>query len=430
LSAQPRSAAIAHCPRRVAKKASVKILLVTQFYAPEPNAKAPGLARGLMDRGHEVEVLTTYPSYPVGRTYEGYKQRPWTREIIDGIPVIRVASFPDHGHSAVLRFASYASFAATATGVGGFLVTRANVVWGYQPPPTTSYAALAVAKSHRTPFVLEIQDMWPDTLVATGVAKAPVLIGAIEKAMRFLYRQSAAISVISPGFKANLIAKGVAAAKIHVIPNWDLGMSKAPMPADPGIADAEGLSGRFNIIFAGVMGPAQALHHVIDAAAQLQDMPLIQFVFIGDGVDEPRLQSIAKQRGLENVRFLGRRPESDMPGLFAHASALLVHLKDDPLFRITIPSKTLSYLASGRPIISATAGDPAAVVEESGAGLTCNPSDPGALAEAVRRFSRLSSDEREAMALAARRSYLSRYSREVLIGRYEALFEQVGRAGK
>jgi glycosyltransferase involved in cell wall biosynthesis len=405
----------------------MKILLVSQFYAPEPNAKAPTLAHGLAARGHQVEVLTSFPSYPLGRTYDGYRQRPWSREEHDGVAVIRVPSFPDHSASTMGRVANYGSFFAAAAGIGAVLARRADVVWAYQPPPSTSYAGWVLACARRARFIFEIQDMWPDTLVATGVMRAPAVIGTIEKLMRFLYGRAAAISVISPGFKQMLIGKGVPAEKVSVIPNWSLGTPKDPVAPDGALAAREGLAGRFNILFAGVIGPAQDLDNVLEAAALLRDAPDIQFVVVGDGVDEPRLRAAAASRGLGNVRFLGRRPETEMPALFALADALLVHLKDHPLFRVTIPSKTLSYLASGRPIVSATAGDPAMVVEESGAGLTCPPGDPRKLADAVLRMARLSQTERDAMGRAGRHAYQTRYTPAVLLDRYEEMFERATR---
>jgi glycosyltransferase involved in cell wall biosynthesis len=212
-----------------------------------------------------------------------------------------------------------------------------------------------------------------------------------------------------------------------VIPNWSLGTLKDPVVADPALAAREGLAGRFNILFAGVIGPAQNLDNVLEAAALLRDTPHIQFVIVGDGVDEPRLRATVAERGLGNVRFLGRRPETEMPALFALADALLVHLKDEPLFRATIPSKTLSYLASGRPIVSATAGDPAAVIEENGAGFTCPPGDPRKLADVVLRMARLPQAERDAMGRAGRQAYQQRYTPEILLDRYEEMFERTTR---
>ena len=174
------------------------------------------------------------------------------------------------------------------------------------------------------------------------------------------------------------------AEKIHVIPNWADEDIYRPVERDAALGTAHGLTGRFNVMFAGVMGQAQALENVLIAAEELSDCEEVQWVFIGDGIDTERLKQSAQARGLSNVRFIGRQPAEKMPHFFAWADALLVHLKRDPLFEITIPSKTIAYLACGRPIITCTAGDPADVVRDAGAGLVCAPEDPTALAQAVR----------------------------------------------
>jgi glycosyltransferase involved in cell wall biosynthesis len=176
------------------------------------------------------------------------------------------------------------------------------------------------------------------------------------------------------------------------------------------------------------MGFAQGLDTVIAAAQQLSDLPEVQFILIGDGVDETRLQQMVIKKQVDNVRFLGRQPAERMPHFFALADALLVHLKRDPLFEITIPSKTLAYMACGRPILMAVAGDAADVVRDAGAGLTCPPQDAEALATAVRTLYTMPVAERERMGRAGREAFLNHYTRRVLVDQYEVLFEDIVRA--
>jgi glycosyltransferase involved in cell wall biosynthesis len=280
----------------------------------------------------------------------------------------------------------------------------------------------------RVPFVYEIQDMWPETLVATGMIRSRTALAMLNRLARFIYGRAAAITVISPGFKRNLIAKGVPADKIHVIPNWADEDVYRPVPPDQALADKYGFTGRFNVVFAGNMGFAQGLDTVIEAAQQLSDLPEVQFMFIGDGVDEARLQRMVVEQQVSNVRFLGRQPAERMPHFFALADLLLVHLKRDPLFEITIPSKTLAYMACGRPILMAVAGDAADVVHDASAGLTCTPQDPKALADAVRTLHTMPVAEREQMGQAGREAFLNYYTRRVLMDRYEVLFEDIVRA--
>lgn len=182
--------------------------------------------------------------------------------------------------------------------------------------------------------------------------------------------------------------------KIHVISNWVDTDFYRPLPPDGERAGEFGFAGRFNILFAGMMGPAQGLDNVLNAAAELTDLPAIQFVFLGDGTALNLLKEMASEKQLANVRFLGRHSQASMPGFYALADALLLNLSDDPLFRITIPHKTFAYMSCGKPILAAAAGDPAEVINSAEAGFTCSPGDPKALAQIVRRLYSMKNEER------------------------------------
>lgn len=409
----------------------MRILLLSQWYVPEPDIKVHLLGKDLVARGHQVTAITGFPNYPQGRIYLGYRQRLWQWEHRDGVRVLRLPLYPDHSRSAARRILNYISFAASASLMGPVLCGAADVMWVYHPPLTVGIPAWWISLLRHIPFVYEIQDMWPETVVASGMMSSEFVAKWLGGLAQFVYRRATAITVISPGFKCNLVAKGVPPEKIHVIPNWADEDIYRPVPPDPGLAVQHGLSGRFNIIYAGNMGTAQALSNVIEAADLLRDLPQIQFVFIGDGVEESMLRRRAHERGLQNVRFLGRQLAVEMPRFYALADVLLVHLKRDPLFEITIPSKILAYLACGRPILAAVAGDAADVVRNAGAGVVCYPEDPEALAAAVRKLYTMSPSEREAMGQAGRAAYLANYTRQVLLGWYEELLTEVAstRAG-
>jgi glycosyltransferase involved in cell wall biosynthesis len=300
-------------------------------------------------------------------------------------------------------------------------------MWVYHPPLTTGIPACWLSLLRRVRFIYEIQDMWPETLAATGMMRSRVALSLLGKLAKFVYSRAAGIVVISPGFKRNLISKGVPEEKIHVIPN---GVDEAvfrPVRSDREWARGHGITGSFVVVFAGNVGLAQGLDTVLEAAEMMLDVSDIQFVLIGDGVEEPRLRRRAEERGLRNVRFLGRRPTEEMPRFFALADVLLVHLRRDPLFEITIPSKTLAYLACGRPILMAAAGDAADVVREAGAGLVCPPQDPVALAHAVRTLYTMPKDEREHMGREGRRAFLAKYATRSLVDQYEVLLRDVAR---
>ncbi len=403
----------------------MRVLLVSLFYDPEPNFKAGPLGSSLAARGHEVTALTGFPSYPHGRIYPGYHQRLWQFEQRDGVRVLRVPLYPDHSRSAFRRALHYLSFAGSATLLGSVFCRDADVMWVYHPPLTAAIPAWWIGLLRQVPFVLEVQDIWPDTISVTGMVSNQRLLSWIGRLADFFYRRAAAITVISHGFKSHLVARGIPSAKIHVIPNWADEDVYRPVPPDPDLQGAYGMTGRFNVIYAGNIGPAQALQTVLDAAVLLHDLPAVQFVLIGDGMGREDLKKQALARRLENVRFLAHQPAVRMPHFYAQADALLVHLKRDPLYEITIPSKILAYMACGRPILCAVGGDAADVVVQAGAGVVCPPQDPAKLANAVRRLVAMPPQAREALGRAARRTFLERYTRRALVDRYEALFKGV-----
>ena len=362
----------------------MKILFLTQWFEPEPVFKGLVLAKALAARGHHVEVLTGFPNYPGGRLYPGYRVRLLQREHMDGMPVTRVALYPSHDSSAARRAANYLSFALAAATVGACAVGRQDVVYAYHPPATIALPAMVFDVLRGVPFVLDIQDLWPDTLAATGMVSSRPLLRGVGKFCDLAYRRAARISVLSPGFKRALVDRGVPPGKIDVIYNWGRETAVAGEPREAPILEEAGIAGHFTVVFAGTMGHAQALSSVLAAAAIVaRKAPRVRFVFVGGGVELHTLVARATELALPNVRFLAVRPAAEVAPLLEAADLLLVHLRDDPLFAITIPSKTQAYMAAGRPILMAVKGDAAALVNDAGAGLCVPPEDPDALAAAV-----------------------------------------------
>lgn len=403
----------------------MRLLTLSQWYDPEPNFKGLALATALQAKEHTVTAVTGFPNYPSGKIYPGYRLRWRQWETMNGVRVLRVPLYPDHSYSGVKRILNYFSFALSASTLGAALCGPADVMWVYHPPLTVGIPAWWIGLLRRIPFVYEVQDLWPETLAATGMFRSAAAASWMNRLAQFVYRRAAAITVISPGFKRNLIAKGVPAEKIHVISNWADEELYRPVARDESLAFESGLANRFNIMFAGNIGAAQALETVLEAAELLRDLPRAQFVLIGDGVSVKALRQATQERGLSNVRWIDRQPAERMSHWFALADVMLVHLKRDPLFEITIPSKTMAYLACGRPILCAVAGDTADLVRSAGAGITCAPQDPPELAHAVRDLYAMSCEQREAMGEAGRRAFLENYTQAVLVNRYEALFKDV-----
>lgn len=410
----------------------MRLLILSQFYAPETAWwRGQALATALAARGHTVTVLTGFPNYPAGEIYAGYRQRLWQRERSDGVEIIRVPLYPDHSRSAVKRALNYLSFALSAMILGPWLCGPADAMYVYCPPVTCGIAAAWIGALRGIPFVYDIQDMWPETVEATGMVSPGAITRMLGLGARWVYQRAAAITVISKGLKANLESKGVAPDRVHTIPNWpDQGLYR-PVARDESIAREFGLAGRRNVIFAGNLGPAQDLGTAIAAAARLTDVPDFQLVVIGDGIALADLHRDAERRALTNVRFIARQPAERMSSIFAWADALLVMLKDEPLFSITLPSKMLAYFACGRPIIAALSGDGADIVRETGAGIVCPPGDADALAGAMRRIISMSDEETGRMAASGLRAGREEYSPARQVDRFEALLASVAarRAG-
>jgi colanic acid biosynthesis glycosyl transferase WcaI len=401
----------------------MKILVLTQWFDPEPTFKGLVFARELVARGHVVEVLTGFPNYPGGQVYPGYKIRPWTRQHIEGISVIRVALYPSHDNSGIHRALNYVSFASSAALLGSALVNRPDVVYVYHPPITVGFAAAAIGFFHRVPFVYDIQDLWPDTVVASGMLSSAAAIDVLGKLCSFVYHRARRITVLSDGLKDQLISRGISGDKIEVIHNW---CDENALRHDAGPVTRLGREDRFCILFAGTMGLAQGLDSVLRAAQVCAaTVPFAEFVFVGGGVDRSRLEAMAKAMQLPNVRFLPRQPMQAMGGILAGADALLVHLKDDPLFRITIPSKTQAYLAAGKPVLMGVRGDAAELLMRSGAGIVCEPGDPASIAAGVRELANAGPDRLAAMGRAGRAFYDRELSVRIGVDKFERLFQTV-----
>lgn len=403
----------------------MRVLLLTPLFQPEPNhLKGLAFARELVRRGHDVEVLTGFPHYPAGKVYPGYRIRPWMREILDGVPVTRVMMYPSHDRSAVRRTAGYLSLAGTAALLGPPLVARPDVVHVYQGPATLAWPAMVFRMMFGTPYVLDVQDMWPESVTVTGMLPLPgvsAVLGAWSKAT---YRLARKIIVLSNGYKKCLEARGVPEKKIEVVYNW-CDERSLPGETDGEGSDPFGLAGRFNVVYSGNFGALQALGGVLDAAFLIEEKrPDIRFVFVGDGVEESALKKKAAGRGQKNVLFIPRQAPESLGRITARADVLLVHLKDDPLARMGIPQKTQASLAAGKPVLLAIRGSAAELAARAGGAWTCRPEDPAALAEAVLGLASLSWNERETMGRRNAEFYRKELAFSIGVGRMTAVFEE------
>ena len=401
-----------------------RVLLLTQWFDPEPTFKGLVFARELVRQGFEVEVVTGFPNYPGGKVYPGYRIKTLQRELIDGVHVTRLPLYPNHDQSAIKRVLNYASFATSALVYGLFMAKRADVIYAYHPPLTVGIAAGLIRLLCRIPVVYDIQDMWPDTLRATGMLNNPKALKAVAAVCEWVYRRVDHIAVLSPGFKRLLMQRGVPEAKIDVVYNWaDEAALAAPTGQLPTtFPGAE----RFRIVFAGNMGKAQSLETVLDAAQLLQaSNSRVCFVMLGGGVELGRLKELAAQRKLDNVLFLPAVPMAEVGAYLHAADALLVHLRKDPLFEITIPSKTQAYMTVGKPLLMAVDGDAADLVRDSGGGMVAESENAEELARTAETLAAATPQALDLMGQQAQRFYQERLALAVGVGRFGAIFRQV-----
>ncbi len=404
----------------------MRVLILTQWFDPEPAFKGMIFARELVRLGFDVEVVTGFPNYPGGKIYPGYKIKWIQRERIDGVDITRLPLYPNHDQSALKRALNYASFAVSALFYGLFMAKRADVIYAYHPPLTVGVAAGLIRWVRHIPLVYDIQDMWPDTLRATGMLSNPRALALVGRVCDWVYKRVDHLVVLSPGFKRLLVQRGVPAKKIDVIYNWaDESALKSSLSAVPAAFPG---ADRFTVVFAGNMGKAQALDAVLDAAAILQARGSpASLVMLGGGVEVSRLKTRALEMKLGNVVFLAPVAISEVGTVLAAADVLLVHLRKDPLFEITIPSKTQAYMAVGRPLLMAVNGDAADLVRQANCGLTAESENTQALADAVDALAAMPADELKTMGESASRFYRENLGLQVGAAKFASLFDRLSR---
>ncbi|MBM0233463.1 glycosyltransferase family 4 protein [Micromonospora sp. STR1_7] len=410
----------------------MRIGLISQWYPPESTFVPGQLATELARRGHEVRVLTTFPSLPLGRTYPGWRQR-WNHRAADrGVTVRRVPAYPSHDRSGLRRAASYLSFAATSTLAAPRHLRGADALYVYHPPPT-SYAAAGLLRLLRgVPTVLHVQDLWPESVTASGMAPSGLagraLDGVLAATMRRIYRSCAGIAVIAPAMAEQVIERGVDPGAVRTVFNWTDEALFRPLEATEAGRTAIGHRGRTTVMFAGNLGLLQGVDVAIRAAAAVPDA--VDLVFVGTGVGAEQARQLAAELGAANVRFLGQRPAAEMAELYAAADYQLVMLRDLPWLRGTVPSKLQAALACGVPVLMSADGDAAGLVTAGGAGLVCPPDDWRALADQFVAAARVPTDERLAMGRQGRQLYLDRMSLRVGVDQIEDLLAKATAHGR
>ena len=402
----------------------IKILLLTQWFEPEPTFKGLTFAKELKRQGFEVEVVTGFPNYPGGKVYSGYRIKCFQREVLDGIVVNRVPLYPSHDRSAVRRILNYISFALSSLIYIAFFTRRVNIIYAYHPPLTLGFVASICKLIRRTKMVLDVQDLWPDTLRATGMIENRYVLLIIGKFAQLTYRLSDRIVVLSEGFKDRLVNRGVPQEKVEIIKNWaDENKLNLATGVKSFAADDDKY---FNILFAGNIGRAQALGSVIEAADLLaKKNSSVRFILLGRGLEVENLKRVVKSRELNNVIFLHAVEMNQVGGFLRAADALLVHLRDDELFKITIPSKIQAYMAIGKPLLVAVKGDAANLVEEARCGLIAEPENPISLVKSALKLELMAEDVLQVMGENGKEYYSRELSVNVGVSKFTKIFNDL-----
>lgn len=412
----------------------MRIGILSQWYDPETGGPAlPGvLARGLRDRGHEVQVVTGFPNYPQGRLYDGYQMHRRLDEVVDGISIRRVALYPAHGGSPVKRMANFASFAASASVSGIGVLKDVDAIWVYNSPATVSAPAELSKLLHGRPHVLHVMDLWPDSILAAGFARPGRGFSVVRRGLdawcAATYRWASSVAYITYGVGALLRDRGVPESHLHYVPVWADEAVFQPSN-DTSIRAELGLDDSFVVLYAGALGKIQAIDSLIDACSRVRDLPAFHCLIAGSGAEGPSLQRRAADLKLDNVTFLGQVSKSEMTRVMAAGDLHLISLRSDPLSSITLPSKVQATLASARPAIVAIDGDAKRVAVESGAGLPVEPGSVDALERAIRSAYASGRSEMSRLGQLGRDYYECEFAAHIGVERVERLLAAGAGAG-
>jgi colanic acid biosynthesis glycosyl transferase WcaI len=420
----------------------MRVLFLAQHYAPEQVSGAvlaTELAEGLAQRGHDVVLVTCAPSYPQGRVFAGYRNRMFQVEDLDGVRVVRTWSYISprqaNWRSFWRRILSYGTFSASAL-YGGLLAMRRrraesplagrpDLVFSYSPPLPLGITAWLLSRFWRVPWVLRVEDLYPEAAVAVGALCNRVAIRLFFALERFLYHEATHVSLISEGFRQNLQGKGIPAGKLSVIPVWADPEVIRPEAKENGFRRQYDLQGTFLIMYAGTLGLTSALEDVVQAAYHLKDYSDVRFMMIGEGVKKETLVNMARQQGLENMTFLPFQPRETLSEVMAAADVSLVTLNraSSPF---SLPNKVFSIMASGRPILAVTPpeSEVAQLIQAGECGVIVPPGEPDSLAGTILDL-RSNPGRLERLGENGRALLESHFSRQQCVDRYEEMLQQV-----
>ena len=367
----------------------MRILYVSQYFPPEVNAPAQRVmdfAKAWREAGHDVTVLTAFPNHPAGVIYDGYRLRLLQRETVDGIKVVRTYVYPAPNKGAFLRCINYASFMVSAATVGAIAAGKADIVIATSPQLLVGAAGYVISRLNRSPFVLEVRDVWPEALAAVHARLSGAPYALLAGMAKFLYKRAAKIVTVTHGAQETIKKHGVKEDKLELIPSGICSDMTRPVPPPGDIRRSFGDGDQIIVSYVGTHGMAQKLSTVLEAAQLLSREPRIRFLLVGDGADKEELLQQKETLGLRNVHFFDQVPTNDALRYIAASDICVVPLRKAELFRQTIPSKMYEIMACGRPMVLAVDGEARELMQNASAGLFVDPENPAALAAAILRL--------------------------------------------
>ena len=366
------------------------ILFLTDNFPPEVNAPASRTfehCREWVKHGQRVTVITGVPNFPKGKVFDGYKNKFWQVEEMDGIRVIRVWTYITANEGFQRRVLDYISYMVSAV-IAAFFVGKVDIVIGTSPQFFTAVAAWIVSVYKRRPFIFELRDLWPESIRVVGAMKDSWALRMLERLELFLYRRAFRVISVTHAFKKNLVSRGIKANKIHVVTNGVDISRFIPQVRDRALVKEMGFEGRFIAGYIGTHGLAHALETLLEAAhkAQSQGDDSIGFVFLGDGARKAELKAKAQELDLHNVRFVDSVAKDEVPRYWALLDVAIIHLRRTPLFETVIPSKLFECMGMGIPVLHGVAGESAEIVLSDQVGIPFLPEDAGELLASLRRL--------------------------------------------
>lgn len=412
----------------------LRITFISHYFFPEGNAPASRvheMCKRWVRDGHDVTVITGAPNAPAGRVYDGYRNRAVTHEEVDGIKVVRVWTYIAANKGTFRRILNYLSFMLSAT-LAGLLTRRPDVLIATSPQFFCGLAGLMVAECRQVPFVLEIRDIWPESIAAVGaVSKRPVL-RVLEWLERLMYRRASHIVTVGQGYKTQLLERGVPEESISIITNGvdpDVYMPAAGDPVNP-LRAKYGLNGQFLCGYVGTIGMACGLDVVLRAGELLKAKGRddVAIILVGDGAVREDLESRAKQLGLINIIFAGQVGKHEVPAHLQMLDACLVHLRRQDLFRYVLPSKIFEAAAMEKPIVLGVAGYAAELIEKAGAGVTFEPENAEQLVAALEQLA-ANGEQARRFGESGRRYVMQHFDRDQLSKDYLFIIERTMHGG-